>query len=93
MIVYDITKEESFNNLETWLAELKKFTGNVPFILVGNKLDLEKDRAVSKEKGETKAKELGAITFYETSAKNGTEVDTAFEELTKASIEYFKKNQ
>ena len=93
LLVYDMTNEESFKNLETWLAELKKFTGDVPFILVGNKLDLEKQRVISREKGEAKSKELGAVTFYETSAKNGTEVDKAFEDLTKASIEYFKKQQ
>ena len=91
LVVYDLTNKESFEHLETWLSELKKFTGEVPFILVGNKLDLEKDRAVPREQGEARAKELGAVNFYETSAKTGTEVDKAFEELTKASIEYFKK--
>ena len=93
LLVYDLTKEESFNNIENWLSELKKFTGDVPFILVGNKLDLEKNRAIPKDKGEAKAKELGAVTFYETSAKTGSEVDKAFEELTKASIDFFKKKQ
>ena len=90
LLVYDLTKQETFDNLGTWLGELKKFTGNIPFILLGNKLDLEKDRTVPKEKGEEEAKKIGAINFYETSAKSGTAVDDAFEEVAKASVEYFK---
>ena len=90
LLVYDITKQESFDNLGKWLDELKKFTGDIPFILAGNKLDLEKDRAIPKDKGEAKAKEIGAINFYETSAKSGTAVDNAFEELAKASVDYSK---
>ncbi|NHI94912.1 MAG: GTP-binding protein [Candidatus Lokiarchaeota archaeon] len=91
MLVYDITNEESFKNLENWLGELTKFSGDVPFILVGNKIDLGKNREVPKDKGEEKAKELGAVKFYEASAKSGIEVDKAFEDLTKASIDFFKK--
>ncbi|MHA1784383.1 MAG: Rab family GTPase [Candidatus Helarchaeota archaeon] len=91
LLVYDVTNQTSFDNLENWLSELKKFTGDVPFVLVGNKIDLEKDRVIPKEKGEAKAKEIGAINFYETSAKEGTAVDSAFEDITKASVEYFKK--
>jgi len=90
LLVYDITKKESFDNLGTWLSELNKYTGTVPFILLGNKLDLEKDRAVSKEMGQEEAKKIGAINFYETSAKSGAAVDDAFEELAKSSVKHFQ---
>ncbi len=90
LLVYDITKQESFDNLGNWLDELKKFAGDIPFILVGNKLDLEKNRKIQKKLGEEKAKEIGAVNFYETSAKSGKDVDMAFEELAKSSVNYFK---
>ncbi|KAH7547194.1 hypothetical protein FEM48_Zijuj01G0283700 [Ziziphus jujuba var. spinosa] len=71
VIVYDITDEESFNNVKVWLEEIDKFTtSNVNRLLVGNKSDLIKKRAAF-------ADEIG-IPFLETSAKNATNVEQAF---------------
>ena len=69
MLVYDITNHETFENIELWLKELKKYAGDVPFILVGNKIDLQDNRLISEESGKSKAEELGAVGFFETSAK------------------------
>ena len=59
IIVYDITDEDSFKNVESWMNEvIKKGKQNMQFLLVGNKKDLINDRVVSEQKGIDKAKEL-----------------------------------
>ena len=50
-------------------------------LLVGNKCDLEEERAVSKEEGEQKAKEYN-LDFFETSCKEGININEVFEKLT-----------
>ncbi|MHC1592100.1 MAG: Rab family GTPase [Candidatus Helarchaeales archaeon] len=90
LLVYDITNHETFENIELWLKELKKYAGDVPFILVGNKIDLQDNRLISEESGRSKAEELGAVGFFETSAKTGDRVDEAFNLLTSKSIEYYQ---
>eukprot|EP01017_Pseudomicrothorax_dubius_P013298 TRINITY_DN1579_c0_g2_i17.p2 TRINITY_DN1579_c0_g2~~TRINITY_DN1579_c0_g2_i17.p2 ORF type:complete len:211 (-),score=56.50 TRINITY_DN1579_c0_g2_i17:38-670(-) len=78
LIVYDITKRDSFKNISRWLDEAKQNGNpNMTFILVGNKSDLEADREVPFAEGEKFAKENGMI-FIETSAKMATNVDEAF---------------
>jgi hypothetical protein len=49
-IVYDVTDEESFNNVKQWLSEIDRYASdNVNKLLVGNKCDLTSERAVSYE--------------------------------------------
>ena len=71
VLVYDITNLESFENLENWIAEAKKYCGleSVQMALIGNKLDQEKDRKVSVETAQMFAEGYG-MTFVELSAKN-----------------------
>ena len=81
-IVYDITNESSFNNVEKWYEYVQKEAGkNISIILVGNKCDLENERKITKEKGQEKAKNL-KCAFFETSALSGVNISQIFEELT-----------
>ena len=81
-IVYDITNESSFNNVEKWYEHVQKEAGkNISIILVGNKCDLENERKITKEKGQEKAKNL-KCAFFETSALSGVNISEIFEELT-----------
>ena len=83
MLVYDITDLESFQNLNTWLIEIEKNASkNVYKILVGNKCDMENDRKVTVEQGKDFADQYG-MKFFETSAKNSTNVSEAFVAMTK----------
>ena len=67
-IVYDITNEASFNNIENWYEQIQKETSkDIPILLVGNKCDLEDERKVPIEKGKEKAQNLNCA-FFETSA-------------------------
>ena len=81
LIVYDITNEKTFENVEKWLEQAKKEAGkDVSVILVGNKCDLEDARKITKEQGEEKAKTLN-VPFFETSALSRVNIDEIFMEL------------
>ncbi|CAL9062759.1 ras-related protein RIC1-like [Musa acuminata AAA Group] len=78
IVVYDVTDQESFNNVKQWLNEIDRYASeNVNKLLVGNKCDLTDNRAVSYEAGKAFADEIG-IPFLETSAKDATNVEKAF---------------
>ena len=72
MIVYSIDREDSFKHLEYWINEIKNNSNpSTRIILIGNKVDLEEKRQVSKEDGEKLTLEHGICDYYETSAKTG----------------------
>ncbi|GJM94156.1 hypothetical protein PR202_ga10775 [Eleusine coracana subsp. coracana] len=78
IVVYDVTDQESFNNVKQWLNEIDRYASeNVNKLLVGNKCDLAENRVVSFEAGKALADEIG-IPFLETSAKDATNVEKAF---------------
>jgi len=78
IVVYDITDQESFNNVKQWLAEIDRYAcENVNKLLVGNKSDLTTKRAVELNSAKEYADQLG-IPFLETSAKSATNVEQAF---------------
>ena len=84
MVVYDITKEESFEHIKTWLSDCKELAPNtVLLVLVGNKTDLEEQRVISKERGENLAKENNML-FFETSAKLGDGIEQTFQKSIEA---------
>lgn len=86
MLVYDITSAESFEALETWrdefLSQVNVDEDSFPFAVVGNKLDLAEQRAVSVQRASNWCKNLGpALKYYETSAKDGANVSKMFMEM------------
>ncbi len=81
--VYDITTPESLLRLPGWISTLKKATGDIPIVVIGNKVDLEDEhRRVSKEDALDLVSRLNA-THIETSAKYGTNVEEMFMEIAK----------
>lgn len=78
LLVYDITRRETFNHLATWLEDARQHAiANMTIMLIGNKSDLSHRRAVTFEEGQQFAKENGLI-FMETSAKTAQNVEEAF---------------
>lgn len=66
--MYDITKKESFNNIKTWISDVKEYADNdLTAIMVGNKSDLTEERMVTTDDGLDFAKQEG-IFFMEVSA-------------------------
>jgi len=83
MFVYDVTRPNTFNAIEDkWLQDFKKYVKKEgAYILIGNKIDLENERAVSNEEGKSLADDIQASAFVETSAKKNVNVENAFESL------------
>ena len=80
-VVYDITNETSFENVDKWFEQAQKEASkDISVILVGNKCDLENERKVSKEKGEEKARNFNC-PFFETSALSKIKIDDIFNEM------------
>ncbi|CAO3595926.1 unnamed protein product [Absidia cylindrospora] len=83
IVVYDVTNQDSFNNVKQWLSEIERYAAEgVNKLLVGNKSDLVDKKVV----GTDQAKELAdslTIPLLETSAKDATNVEQAFLTMAK----------
>jgi small GTP-binding protein len=79
MIIFSLNKYSTFENLDFWISKLKELSGDVPYIIVGNKSDLK--REVDKEFIDEKISNLN-IDYFETSARLDVNVNEAFERLS-----------
>ncbi|KAL0910532.1 hypothetical protein M5K25_021525 [Dendrobium thyrsiflorum] len=81
LLVFDVTRRATFENIERWLRELREHTDpNIVVMLVGNKSDLRHLVAVSTDDGKALA-ERESLFFMETSALESTNVENAFSEV------------
>ena len=84
IIVYSIDNEESFNNIEKWLNDIKtQSSPDVKIFLIGNKADLDDKRKITREQGEKFSNEHKISFFTETSAKTGLNVQNVFIQAAK----------
>ncbi len=81
IVVFNLVDNESFDHLKFWISKLIELSGNIPFIIVGNKTDLSEKRSIDKQSIEDKIKEYG-VEYCETSAKTNENVKKAFEILS-----------
>ncbi|XP_010498208.1 PREDICTED: ras-related protein RABA6b-like isoform X2 [Camelina sativa] len=79
LLIYDITRRTTFENIKKWLSELRGFSNpdTVVIVLVGNKSDLRQSREVEEEEGQSLAESEG-LYFLETSALENQNVEEAF---------------
>ena len=74
IITFDITKQESFDNVKTWMNSIYKHADpSIAKVLVGNKIDLEEDRVISKQEATKIAQEHG-MDYFETSARDNVNI-------------------
>lgn len=86
LLVYDITDNNSFVKVKNWVKELRSQLGtSVALAIVGNKIDLERNRAVDKEEAISYAQSVGA-KHYDTSAKLNKGLDELFLDLSKRML-------
>ena len=92
LVVYDITNRDTFNNVLSWIDEVKKNGPNaITLILVGNKSDLNDKRVISIEEGENFAHNNNML-FYETSALTGDNINKLFEDSIRHITDKIKRN-
>ena len=83
IVVYDITKEDTFERAKTWVKELQQqASSNIVIALAGNKSDLAINRWVQYDEASAFAEENNLL-FMETSAKTGLNADNIFLEIAK----------
>jgi len=89
LLVYSITSRQSFEEIMTFQQQILRVKDKdyFPIIVVGNKCDLEGERQVSKQEGESLARSFGC-KFIETSAKSRINVDNAFYDIVREIRRY-----
>ncbi len=92
LLIFDITKKSSFERIVYWINELsqKKNINELGLLLVGNKIDLEKERQVQKEEAERFAKENN-LKYYEVSAAKNINIDNMMLDIIKQCISNIQK--
>ena len=84
LLVFDLSCNKTFLNLEKWIKEIKEVAPkNIITLLVGNKVDLKRE---VKENDVEKFCEENNLIYYEISAKDGINIDFAFEQLAKGIV-------
>ncbi len=88
IMVFDLTKRETFDNLEGWRQAFQKAVPDeVPITLVGNKVDLASKRAVQEIEAERYQMRQEFDAYVETSARSGENVAELFDVLTRLLVQ------
>jgi Ras-related protein Rab-8A len=84
MLVYDVTQQESFQNIRQWIHDIHTHSTdlNINIMLIGNKCDMVNQKVIDTATGKALAQEYG-IKFFETSAKADINVQESFNVLVK----------
>ena len=92
MLIYEINSKQSFDDIKKYYEKNLEFFSQVCCILVGNKLDLSKNRQVNKVEAEEFAKN-NKIPFLEVSAKENINIKETFMKITHDMLEKEKEKQ
>ena len=91
VVIFSVTDKKTFGNVKNWIHQIKaEVDEKVTIILVGNKIDDEENREVTKEEGEEAARNFG-LDFFECSAKTGENINSTFNELVLKMVEIHEK--
>ncbi|XP_065063877.1 ras-related protein Rab-27A-like isoform X2 [Rhopilema esculentum] len=92
LLMFDLTNEESFVNVRSWLSQLQThaYSEDPMIVLIGNKADLVDQRRVDEEDARALADSLG-LKYFETSAATGTNVEFAIDSLLDLVMEQMER--
>eukprot|EP00112_Aurelia_sp_Birch-Aquarium-sp1_P018677 Seg4489.1 transcript_id=Seg4489.1/GoldUCD/mRNA.D3Y31 product="Ras-related protein Rab-27A" protein_id=Seg4489.1/GoldUCD/D3Y31 len=92
LLMFDLTNEESFVNVRSWLSQLQThaYSEDPMIVLIGNKADLEDQRRVDQEDARALADSLG-LRYFETSAATGANVEEAIDSLLDLVMEQMER--
>lgn len=96
VLVFDVTNPKSFDSLESWKEEFliqssPSDPDAFPFVVLGNKVDEKEKRRVSTARAEAFCG--SKISYFETSAKQATNVSAAFEEIARKAMQHETKQE
>ena len=86
IIVFDVTERQSFINSSNWYKDFLSLNTKQMGVLLGNKIDLENNRIIQREWGDTLSEKMG-FPYFETSAKKGQNVEKVFFYLAQQLLE------
>lgn len=91
VLVFDVTVQKTFETLDSWRDEFliqasPRDPENFPFVVLGNKIDLE-GRAISQKRAMSWCQGKNGIPYFETSAKDSTNVEQAFQTIAKNALQ------
>ncbi len=97
-LVYDITNPKSFESITKWkddflMQACPKDPSSFPFVLVGNKIDREAERKVTESKALQWCKQNNDIPFFESSAKDATNVSMIFERMARDGLKSMRAKE
>ncbi|MFX1374719.1 MAG: Rab family GTPase [Promethearchaeota archaeon] len=81
IFMFDLTNSKSLEHLNDWIIEFSKVSKIIPLILVGNKLDLEQERACKRDEALDFMKSYHFFKYIESSAKTGDNIQSIFRSL------------
>jgi len=93
VLVFDVNNAKSFETLESWRDEFliqasPRNPENFPFVVIGNKIDMEESkRMISQKRAMAWCQSKGNIPYFETSAKEATNVEQAFQTIAKNALQ------
>ena len=87
--MYNITNFKTVKHVPEWVQLIRKNAGDIPIILVGNIINLEKSRDVSGEEGIKLAKNYNLSGFAEISTKTGENIEEMFASFTEILISHY----
>jgi Ras-related protein Rab-7A len=91
VLVYDLTTQKTFDSMDSWRDEFllqasPRDPNGFPFVVLGNKSDLESKRKVNRGKAEEWCRSKNGIPYFETSAASASNVEQAFQEIARRAL-------